>query len=101
MKKMQQMTQLAMGSPEDSGNTAYKPVINATTIAPMANMVRRVPHNKQFPMISCFLWYTIKKETNTEDIESTMAMVSVTTNALKAAFFARTAVPGLLSLSSL
>lgn len=56
MKKKQQMTQLAMGS-EDSGSTAYKPVINATTIAPMANMVRRVPHNKLFRIISGFLYH--------------------------------------------
>lgn len=87
------MTQVTIGNPEESGSTAHKPVMNATAIAPMAIMVSTKLQSKCFETISLFSCDARKKKTNTADKESTMAMVSVTMKALRAAFFVRITLP--------
>ena len=89
------MMQVKIGSHEDSGSTAYKPVMKAITIAPIANMVRTKPGIICLFRNTSFSCHDIKMKMNIADTESTMARVSITTNALKAVFFARVAVPSL------
>lgn len=56
------MMQVNNGSHEDSGSTAYKPVMKAITIAPIANMVRKKPGIMCLFRDAFFTCHDIKKE---------------------------------------
>ena len=92
-KKQEQRMQVRTERPEECGKTAYKPVAKAMAIAPIPTMVKLKAQSKCFSRNFPRLCRVIKKWRNTAHSEDTMAMVSVTTNALKAAFFDKIAWP--------
>ena len=86
-KKQEQRMQVRTERPEECGKTAYKPVAKAMAIAPIPTMVKLKAQSKCFSRNFPRLCMVIKKWRNTAHSEDTMARVSVTTNASKAAFF--------------
>ena len=92
-KKQEQRMQVRTERPEECGKTAYKPVAKAMAIAPIPTIVKLKAQSKCFSRYFPRLCMVIKKWRNTAHSEDTMAMVSVTTNALKAAFFDKIALP--------
>jgi hypothetical protein len=90
------MIQLAMARPKEGTNTTYVPVTNASTIAIMAHKMNLKARKRD-------LWSLTSSTTSkisginrwikTAELDSTMDMVSVIINAVKAAFFLRNAEP--------
>ncbi|KAJ0100223.1 hypothetical protein Patl1_21621 [Pistacia atlantica] len=83
-KKIKPMKQVVIASPKEGANTAYVPVANAITIAPMASMVRfKAVNNNKWNRPSD-LWIPFKDKKRwikTAERERIMAIVSVIINA--------------------
>ena len=97
MKKHNPMRQLEMARSKECINTAYVPVTNAITIAPMAYMERWKAKASRKEKSPRFWWGNnsgMNRWMKAAEQDSTMAMIFVITKALKAAFLVRTAEPG-------
>ena len=97
MKKNNPMTELAMASPNECINTAYVPITNASTIAPMADMEKQkaseASRKEKSPRFCSSNNSGMNRWIKAAEQDCAMAMVFVIINALKAVFLIRTGEP--------
>ena len=83
-----------MARPKEGINTTYVPVINASHIAIMAHKMNMKARTRSFLGLMFFERNGINRWMKTAELDNTMDIVSVITNALKAAFLLRSTEPG-------
>ena len=97
MKKNNPRTELAMARPQECINTAYVPITNASTIAPIADMERQkaseASRKEKSPASLSRNNSGMNNWIKAAEQDCTMAMVFVIINALKAVFLIRTGEP--------